>query len=175
MTNRNNQFVVSAEEAVFWMDAHGRWCNAHGRIGHKRTVDYLNRCIGHDAGGWFVRQRRGHLHEKVYFRCPHTALFAIDLEVGDRIVLVLNTRRRIALKPRCLEITEDSLFQREGPVRIKFTARAAAKLMPLIEESRNQWLIRVGGRRYRIAQTDTAGARQDRKTRPDIPEETTGQ
>jgi len=155
VTKADTTIIIGADEAVFWMDRQGRWCNAHGRIHHKRTVDYLNRCIGHDAGGWYVGQRRENFREKVYFNCPDTALLAIDLEIGEKNVLVLNTGRRVPLKPRRLIIADDILYQIAGPVRIRFTERAAAKLMPLIEEGQNAWSIRVGTRRYRIQDAAT--------------------
>jgi len=168
MPRPDDVVIISADDAVFWMDANGHWRNAHGRLRHKRTVDYLNRCIGHDQDGWFVRQRRDKIWEKVYFHCPRTALFAIDLKVDNRIVLQLNTGRQTALKPRRLEICDDNLFQRQGPVRIQFAERAAAKLISMIEDDNDQWKIRVGGRRYRIAQTDAAGAQGNGQRRATV-------
>ena len=63
------EVVIPRENAVFWMDAEGRWCNRHGRFAHKRIIDYFNRSIGRDAMGYFVTQVRGDIREKVYF--PH--------------------------------------------------------------------------------------------------------
>lgn len=157
MTQPVQDIVIGADEAVFWMDNQGRWCNAGGRIRHKRTADYLSSCIGHDAGGWFVRQRRENIREKVYFKCGPTALFAVDVQTGDKIVLALNTGRRLALKPRRLAICDDVLYQIAAPAWIKFTDRAATKLAALLEEDARGWAIRVGGRRYRILQSDTMG------------------
>jgi len=167
MTKPVKDIVIDADDAVFWMDDQGRWCNAGGRIRHKRTADYLNRCIGHDAGGWFVRQRRENIREKVYFRCGPTALFAVDVAIGDKIVLALNTGRRRVLKPRRLVICNDLLYQIAAPAWIKFSDRAATKLAALIEEDARGWAIRVGGRRYRLLHSAAVGRlAPEKETKP---------
>jgi hypothetical protein len=150
--------VIAADEAVFWMDGQGRWCNAHGRLRHKKTIDYLNRCIGWDQNGWFVRHQKEAVWEKVYFHCQETALFVVDVRMQTPISLVLNTGRCLQLKPKRLIIRSDSLYQ-TVPVLIKFSADAAAKLISLLEENPNGWTIRIGRRRYPIPEIPkTAGS-----------------
>jgi len=36
------EIVISEEEAVFWMDAYGRWHNKHGAFEHKKIIDYFH-------------------------------------------------------------------------------------------------------------------------------------
>ena len=69
-----HEIVISKEDAVFWMDGNGRWCNADGRFRHKKIIDHFHSAIAKDEGGYFVRQERADLVEKVYFPVSYTHL-----------------------------------------------------------------------------------------------------
>ena len=142
--------VIGKEDAVFWMDANGRWHNQHGEFEHKRVIDYFNRSIGHDAQGYFVSQQRGELIEKVYFPYEETALFVVEVLTDKDICLLLNTGKKIALDPKSLMIKSDSLFIQKGNQLIKFNDRSMMKLSNHFEEKDGQFHIRLDGKDYPI-------------------------
>ncbi len=152
-----DSIVIPRENAVFWMDAQGRWRNQHGPFSHKGIIDHFNRSIQFDAGGFFVSQMRDGFLEKVYFRCEETAIFAIDTEItdaerSDSITLVLNTGRRIDLNPGRLFICRDSLFQEEDDHPVKFSERAMMKLGSLIALEGDDYLIHLDDSVYKLPQ-----------------------
>ena len=144
------EITINKEDAVFWMDANGRWHNQHGEFEHKRVIDYFNRSIGHDAEGYFVSQQRGELIEKVYFPYEETALFVVEVLAGKHIELVLNTRKKITLDPTCLMIKNDSLFIQKDNQLIKFNDRSMMKLSNHFEEKDGQFHIRLNDKDYPI-------------------------
>jgi hypothetical protein len=65
-------------------------------------------------------------------------------------MLVLNTKKKIKLKPRKLFIEADCLYQSEGDERIKFTDRGLLKISDLIEFKNGGYFINVKNRKYKI-------------------------
>ena len=142
--------TINKEDAVFWMDANGRWHNQYGEFEHKRVIDYFNRSIGHDAEGYFVSQQRGELIEKVYFPYEETALFVVEIIAENDIWLFLNTGKKIALDPKSLMIKNDFLFVQQDNQLIKFNDRSMMKLSNHFEEKDGRFHIRLHGKDYPI-------------------------
>ncbi len=154
MTEKPESIIVRKEDAVFWMDRHGRWHNVHGPFEHKKLIDYFHRCIGRDEHGYYVSQQRDHVHEKVYFRYEDTALFVFQVRFAEEIELVLNTGRVMALDPRSLYIHGDHLYLDDGPDRIKFSERAMMAMAKKLTESDTGLKLEWRGRQYPIPETD---------------------
>ena len=152
MKKRHNEIVISKEDAIFWLDENGRWHNAHGEFQHKKIIDYFHSSIQKDEKGYYLSQERGNLREKVYFHFEDTALFAMDLIIGEDITLILNTKRQIKLKPKNLYTKNDNLYMQRGQESIKFTERGLMKISDLLEFKDDQYFIKVKGRKYRIVQ-----------------------
>ncbi len=144
------EIIIKKEDAVFWMDANGRWHNQHGEFEHKRVIDYFNQSIGYDADGYFVSQKRGELNEKVYFPYVETAFFVVEILADKDLLLRLNTGEKIALDPNSLVIKKDSLFIQTDNQLIKFNDRAMIKLSNHFEEKDGQFQIRLNGKDYPI-------------------------
>lgn len=144
------EVVVARENAVFWMDGHGRWHNRHGRFEHKRIIDYFNRSIRRDRDGYYLTQVRGDIREKVYFPFEDTPLFVVGVIPADPMRLALNTAETIPLDPRSLFTQADRLYQQRGDDRIKFSDRALMAMAPHLEESAAGLAVRVGGLTYPI-------------------------
>ncbi len=66
-------------------------------------------------------------------------------------MLVLNTKKRIKLKPRKLFIENDSLYMHIGDEIIKFAEQGLMKIASFLEEEGDLLFIRSKNRRYRIA------------------------
>jgi len=152
MNKKRTEIVIPKDQAVFWLDKNGRWHNEHGEFQHKKIINYFNTSIHKDEIGYFLFQQDENISEKVYFHYEDTALFAVDLIKEKDITLVLNTRKRLKLKPKNLWIRDDSLYMRTGGENIKFIERGLMKISDLLEMTNNQYAIKVSGRRYRIPQ-----------------------
>ena len=150
MKKKKTEIVISKEDAVFWLNENGRWYNAHGEFQHKKIIDYFHACIQKDRKGYYLCQQRGNLREKVYFHYEDTALFAVDLMIDEDITLILNTKRQIKLKPKCLFTKNDNLYMRLGKETIKFVERGLMKISNLLEFKDEQYFIKVKNRKYRI-------------------------
>jgi hypothetical protein len=150
--NNENQIIIPKEDAVFWMDAQGRWCNQYGPFEHPKIIRYFNRAIGKDADGYFVAQIRDGFHEKVYFRYADTPLFVVDLEDADPMVLVLNTGRRLELDPRCLYIENDLLYLSADDEKVKFNERMLMRFADWLEERSGGVYFSRGGQFVKIAE-----------------------
>jgi hypothetical protein len=144
------EIVISKEHAVFWMDEHGRWCNAHGLFEHRKIIDYFNACIRKDQKGYFVEQIRDDVREKVYFRYEDTPLFAVDMLSDNPLEVVLNTGNSIKLDPRLLFVRDDNLYLRQNEDRIKFNERVLLKLAHNIDVCENKYYFHFEGSRYPI-------------------------
>jgi len=152
MTNYKTEVVITKEDAVFWMDGNGRWRNAHGEFRHKKIIEYFHTSIEKDDGGYFVLQVRGDVVEKVYFRYEETAVFVFDVILGEDIVLVLNTGRRIQLEPGRLFVKGDSLFMHTGDEVFKFTDRSMMKIGRFIDEKEGRFFFSRNAERHLIQQ-----------------------
>lgn len=118
------EHVIPKEEAVFWMDGRGRWCNQHGPFEHPKIIAYFNSAIDKDSQGYFVEQILDGWKDKVYFRYKDTPLFVVDVSDGESLTLLLNTGRRIELDPTQLFIRGDHLYVNIGDEYAKFGERA---------------------------------------------------
>jgi hypothetical protein len=152
MNKKRTEIVIPKDQAVFWLDKNGRWHNQHGEFQHKKIIDYFHASIGKDKNGYFLFQQIENTNEKVYFHCEDTALFAVDLIKEKDITLLLNTKRRVKLKPKKLWIRDDSLYMQTSDGDIKFIERGLMKISELLEFTNEQYFIRVKDRRYRIPQ-----------------------
>jgi len=152
MKKKHTEIVISKDDAVFWLNANGRWHNAHGEFQHKKIIDYFHSSIQKDEKGYYLFQERGNLREKVYFHYEDTALFAVDLIKDEDITLILNTKKQLKLKPKNLFIKNDNLYMRLGQETIKFVERGLMKISDLLEFKDDQYFIKVKNRRYRIVQ-----------------------
>jgi hypothetical protein len=152
MPKKIKEIVISKDQAVFWLDRNGRWHNQFGEFQHKKIIDFFHSSIRKDKDGYFVRQMRENLREKVYFHCEDGALFVFDVIKDQDIVLALNTGKKIKLKPKKLWIEDDSLYMQESGEQVKFTERSLMKISDLIEYDEKHYFIRLRNRKYKIHQ-----------------------
>lgn len=150
MHKKRSEIVIPKDKAVFWLDKNGRWHNAHGEFEHKKIIDYFHSAIKKDERGYYLFQERENFREKVYFHYEDTALFAVDVINDPEVTLILNTRRRITLRPKSLFIKNDSLYMKLGAEIIKFTARGLLKISDRLVFEDEQYFIRVKKRKYKI-------------------------
>ncbi len=155
MTDQLRKIIIEKENAVFRLDANGRWQNQHGRFQHKKVIDYFHTCIKKDQHGFYLTQQREDCIEKVYFPYEETAYFVFDVIVGDDIVLVLNTGQRLELDPRQLCIKKDNLYLRHEEDIIKFTDRSMMKMAALMEDREDGYAFVFQGRMYPIDTVDS--------------------
>lgn len=134
MIDHLREIVIEKEDAVFRMDGNGRWHNRHGRFQHKKVIDYFHACIKKDQHGFYLSQEKENCIEKVYFPFEETAYFVFDVLIGEEIVLVLNTKRRLNLDPDQLRINNDSLYISDGEDLIKFSDRSMIKIAACMED-----------------------------------------
>jgi hypothetical protein len=150
MAKKIKEKVISKENAVFWLDKNGCWRNAHGKFEHPKIIEYFHSCIKHDQGGYYLSQVNGNCREKVYFPYEDQALFVFDVIRRDRLTLILNTRKRIALDPQNLFIRDDNLYMRMGEETIKFIERGLIKIAPFLEDQKGRLYIRLKDKKFRI-------------------------
>jgi hypothetical protein len=150
MARRPREIIIPKEKVSFWLDRNGFWHNENERFQNQRVINYFHSCIKKDARGFHLAQRhRDHL-EKVYFPFEDTALFVFDVIKGEQIILVLNTQKRIKLKPKRLFTMGDSLYMLLGEDPIKFTENSLVKIAEMLQFQEDESFIRVEGRKYRI-------------------------
>ena len=141
------EFVVSKEDAAFWLDGQGRWHNKHGVFEHKKIIAYFHSAIQKDAGGYHLFQKHDeHTIEKVYFNYEDTALFVFDIilqKSSDKIRLILNTTEEIVLDPETLFVQNDHLYTEHAGHRIKFIDRAMLKLADRLKFSNNRYRLEL--------------------------------
>lgn len=138
------EVVIPRENAVFWMDDQGRWCNCHGRFEHRRIIDYFNKAIERDENGYFVTQVRGDIREKVYFPHGETPLFVVQVAAWEPPQLTLNTGRLLPLDPHRLFVHADRLYLRMGDEIARFNDRALMAMMPYLDETDAGMVVRIG-------------------------------
>jgi len=114
MPKKIKEIIIGKEEAVFWLDKNGCWNNENGKFRHHKIIRYFHSCIQRDQEGYFLYQKNENYVEKVYFPYEDQALFVFDVIEQDDVTLVLNTRKRIKLKPRKLFINNDCLYMQTG-------------------------------------------------------------
>jgi hypothetical protein len=144
------EVVIPREKAVFRLDARGRWCNRHGVFRNRRICDHFHAAIRRDAAGYHLRQELPDRVEKVYFPYEDTALFVVQVALGDPVELTLNTRRRVALDPALLFVRGESLYLTLEGERVKFTERAMLNLAEAMEFTPEGYAIRTGERVHPI-------------------------
>ncbi len=142
------------EDAVFWLDANGRWHNKHGVFEHKKIIGYFHSSIRKDADGYHLFQKHNdHTVEKVYFKYEDTALFVFDVKTkgdSDKIRLILNTKEEVALTPENLFVQNDNLYMDHAGHRIKFIDRAMMKLARRLKCHQHRYCLELSGRIYDI-------------------------
>jgi hypothetical protein len=154
MTVKHRITVITREKARFWLDGRGKWHSDDGPFQHPKIIEYFHVSIARDKDGYHVTQKRDDMIEKVYFRYEDTPLFAFDLLKKEEIFLLLNTKKRLKLKPKKLFIKNDSLYMHSGDETVKFTDRALLKLSPFLEYEENTCAIRLKGRAFLIPEID---------------------
>lgn len=148
------EWVVPADDAGFWLDRWGHWCNRHGRFQHKKIIAHFHASIGRDENGYFVSQINGAVREKVYFRYEDTALFVFAIAENGEIQLVLNTGRRIPLDPTALFIRRDALYLRQQGDVIKFTESTMRKMAVHFAYEGSRCFLNLNERRWPIPMED---------------------
>ena len=146
------EHVIPKEEAIFWLDGRGLWHTAKGKFENTNIINHFHSCIRKDAEGYYLRQEHRAYREKVYFHYEDTALFVIHILKNDDIILVLNTGKKVKLKPRKLFVKGESLYMMAGDEMIKFTEEALLRITDHMEDEAGQYSIRVKGRKYKIPQ-----------------------
>ncbi|MBU0986482.1 MAG: MFS transporter permease [Proteobacteria bacterium] len=150
MGRKPKQIVIPKDQAVFWLDKNGRWNNVHGEFQHKKIIDYFHASIKKDKDGYYLSQTTQGCKEKVYFHYEDTALFVFNVIKGEEITLVLNTGKKIKLRPKKLLMQADRLYMQVGRERIKFAEPSLLKIAEFIEHDKGHYFIRAKGRRYKI-------------------------
>ena len=146
--------VIPKDKAAFRLDRRGRWHNVHGPFEHPKIIAHFHRSIRKDADGYYLYQDHGTHGEKVYFPYEDTALFVWDLELAPQVILILNTGRRIPMKPELLACRDDDLYYEEQQERIKFTDRALLKIGPYLDQTDEALSFAYQGRSCVIRKMD---------------------
>ena len=154
MLKKIKEIVIPKEQAVFWLDKDGFWHNEHGKFEHKKIIDYFHSCIRRDHNGYYLCQQNESFREKVYFPYEDQALFVFDVIRNHDIILVLNTKKQVKLKPKKLFIKNDSLYMRLGDETVKFSEQGLLKIAPLLEDENGQLFVHSKNRRYKIPVAD---------------------
>lgn len=159
MTTELKEIVIKKEDAVFWLDKSGCWCNDGGKFRKKKIIDLFHQSISKDDDGYFISQIRDDIFEKVYFRYEDTALFVFAVIFNDDIILKLNTGIQLALNPEDLYVKDDNLYISDKDGHIKFSERALMQISSIIEEDgeedEDQLVININGNKLKI--TDSNG------------------
>jgi len=144
--------VIPKEQAIFRLDGYGNWQGPDGPFQNRRIIEHFHRSIRRDEQGYHLAQTHRDWKEKVYFPYEDAVLFVMGVVKGEDIVLLLNTGRRVRLRPRNLFVKDDDLYMRVGNEIIKFSDRGLIPLADFLEEEGEgeRLFIRVKGRRYRI-------------------------
>ena len=151
MANNITEVEIPREEAVFWLDGNGCWHNSDGKFRHKKIIDYFHASIKRDQKGYHLCQAHENYREKVYFPYEDQALFVFDVLAGNDIMLVLNTKKQVKLKPRKLFVKNDGLYMHQGDEIIKFAEPGLMKITHFLEEKDDSLYIRSKNRRYKIS------------------------
>jgi hypothetical protein len=151
MTEKPEIITIPKEDAVFWLDAEGRWHNEHGPFEHPKVSAYFHTCIQRDAEGYYVGQQRDVVYEKVYFRYADTALFVFRVDIGpEEIMLRLNTGQKIRLEPDTLSIKDDHLYIQTPQGLARFNQSSLLEISKQMEEENGDLFIVVGHARFKV-------------------------
>ena len=151
MVVQQKEIVIPKEDAVFWMDAVGRWHNRHGPFEHAKIIDYFHSSIRKDELGYHLYQEKDGIHEKVYFKYEDTPLLVFDIEFNKQhIVLVLNTKKRMVLDPEKLIVRGDNLYVEDSEGWIRFAEKGLLKISECLEGDDNHYAICINGRTHPI-------------------------
>ena len=142
--------IIPKEKAVFRMDANGTWWNEHGKFEHPGIIRHFNTSIRKDEKGYHVYQSNLGTEEKVYFPYEDTAIFAVDLQEGPPLELILNTGDSVHLDPHQLTIKQDNLYMQTTDHCIKFSTRAMMKLSRCLEEKDGKLFLTIRDKSYPI-------------------------
>jgi hypothetical protein len=153
MTKKLREVVIPKEQALFRLDARGRWHGEDGEFLHRKIIEHFHASIRKDKLGFHLMQMHGDFREKVYFPYEDTPLFVFDVLKGEKLELVLNTRKRMKLMPRKLFIKDDDLYIRVANDRAKFTEHALLRLSPFLEFKEERAYVKIKDRRYRIPES----------------------
>lgn len=144
------KIVIPKEDAVFWMNKNGEWCNEHGKFEHPRIIKYFNASIKKDDNGYFVYQSTDEVEEKVYFPYEDTAIFAVDIREQKDIKLIINTGQAIPFDPEHLYEKNDSLYMETAEHTVKFSSRAMLKLSKYLKEEDGQLVLSHNGKLWPV-------------------------
>ena len=142
--------IISKEDAVFWMDKNGTWKNEHGKFEHPKIIRYFNAAIQKDENGYFVHQVTAEYEEKVYFSYEDTALFVVDISLGDRVIFHLNNTDTMEFDTGQLFVRDDNLYFQTPEHRVKFTSRALLKISKFIEEKDGQLFFTINDQSFPV-------------------------
>lgn len=143
---KRKEIIVSKEDAVFWMDKNGNFCNEHGKFEHPKIIKYFNSAIRKDKAGYYVHQVSDEFEEKVYFSYEDTALFVLDLIIREEdMTLTLNNGETMQINEGRLFIKDDNLYFQTPEHRIKFFPRALVKISKFLEEKQGQLFLVFNG------------------------------
>ena len=142
--------MIPKEKVSFWLDQNGFWHNENDRFENQRIINHFHSCIKKDDRGFHLAQRHTDYLEKAFFPYEDTALFVFDVIEREQIILVLNTQKRVKLRPKRLFTRTDRLYMQLGEDLIKFTENSLVKIAEMLEFQQDESFIRVKGRKYRI-------------------------
>ena len=150
-----NEIIIPQDKAVFWMDDTGRWHNRHGPFEHPKIIRYFNRSIQKDEDGYFVAQGSGDVIEKVYFPFVVTALFVVDLAVGDPFKVKLNIQQELDLDSERLFLFKEDLYYRMENDIAKFNPHALLKISNYIDFKGKRYRLKIGSEQHIIKEANT--------------------
>jgi hypothetical protein len=153
-TKQLPEHVIPKEKAVFWLDGRGFWHTAKGKFENRNIINHFHSCIRKDENGYYLEQEHREYREKVYFHYEDTALFVVHILKKDDIMLVLNTGKKVKLRPKRLFINDESLYMMLREERVKFTEEALLRITDYMENEEGRFCIRVKGRRYKIPEAE---------------------
>ena len=142
--------VIPKDKAIFWLDGRGFWHTSKGRFENQNIIRHFHSSIRRDEKGYYLQQDHPDYREKVYFHYEDTALFVVHILKQDDLVLVLNTEKKVKLKPKRLFVNGENLYMMLGDERVKFSEEALLRITDHMEDEEGRFFIRVKGRRYRI-------------------------
>lgn len=151
-TDDPKEIVITRENAVFWMDATGRWHNQHGPFQHPKIIRYFNQSIQKDGDGYFVSQHHNGVIEKVYFPYVVTALYVVDLVENPTVRIKLNTQVKLDLVPEKLFLYQDDLYYKLGDDIAKFNPHALLKISKFFDHGGEGHRMTIASRSHVIVE-----------------------